>query len=342
VGAVAVLGLWGLGPDRVDAQAQVLVVSTYGGSWMDAAKKAYGEPFERETGWQINWVAEVPAAQFAKLKAMKETGHIERDVVEIEGRNFFRGRDLGYFEPVDYAAVPVKDYIQEAVDQFGIGSQLWGYGLAWSTRNVSADRAPKTWPEAFDVNRVPGRRGAFVDAWGNLEAALLADGVPRDKLYPLDVERALRKFDQIKRHITWWKGGAHHTQLLVDGEVDVMSPGLPHRAFAAKTEGARVEAIWHHGLLTLERFVVVAGTKKRDAAMKFLAAVARPENQAKFSLALLTGPSNQKAYDHIPADKRGLLATAPAYRDTVVFLDNKWWAQNAAQVEERWQSWKLK
>ncbi len=345
VGAGVLATLFGVGlPTRrgVEAQSQILVVSTYGGSMMDAAKKAYGEPFEKETGWKISWVAETPAAQFSKLKAMQDTGHIERDVVEVEGRNFFRGREAGYFEPIDYTLVDVKDYLPEGVDKFGLGSNIWGFGLTWSTRNVAADKAPTNWAQAFDIKGLPGRRGAFTDAWGNLEAALLADGVPKDKLYPLDVERALRKLDGIKSQIAWWKGGAHHTQLLVDGEVDVMTPGLPARAAAAKAEGGKVDYTWNHGILTLERYVIVKGTKKKDMAMKFLAVVARPQNQATFAIVMATGPANQRAYDFIPKEKQASLATAPAYRETVVYMDNKWWAENAAKVDERWNAWKLK
>ena len=38
-----------------------------------------------------------------------------------------------------------------------------------------------------------------------IPAALVADGVPKDKLYPLDLDRAFKKLDEIKPHIkVWW------------------------------------------------------------------------------------------------------------------------------------------
>ena len=53
--------------------------------------------------------------------------------------------------------------------------------------------------------------------------ALLADGVPMDKLYPLDVDRAFRKLEQIKPDIaTWWTSGGQSAQLISDGEVDMI------------------------------------------------------------------------------------------------------------------------
>src|SRR5678815_1824073 len=49
----------------------------------------------------------------------------------------------------------------------------------------------------------------------NLEFALLADGVAPDRLYPIAVDRAYRKLDQIKQHVAaWWKTGAQWAQRL--------------------------------------------------------------------------------------------------------------------------------
>ncbi|MFX5656770.1 extracellular solute-binding protein, partial [Acinetobacter baumannii] len=54
---------------------------------------------------------------------------------------------------------------------------------------------------------------------GALEAALLADGVALDQLYPLDVDRALKKIAEIKDHLVLWDTGASSQQLFRDGEV---------------------------------------------------------------------------------------------------------------------------
>jgi putative spermidine/putrescine transport system substrate-binding protein len=41
-----------------------------------------------------------------------------------------------------------------------------------------------------------------------LEIALLADGVAPDKLYPLDLDRAFKKLDTIKKNTIWWATNA--------------------------------------------------------------------------------------------------------------------------------------
>ena len=71
--------------------------------------------------------------------------------------------------------------------------------------------------------------------------ALLADGVPMDKLYPLDFDRAFKKLDQIKPHIkVWWREGNQSQQLLRDGEVDMMSMWNA-RGSELKQQGVPVE-----------------------------------------------------------------------------------------------------
>ena len=59
-------------------------------------------------------------------------------------------------------------------------------------------------------------------------AALIADGVPMEKLYPIDANRAFKKLEQLKPHVlVWWNSGAQSVQILQDGEVDmVTAPAL--------------------------------------------------------------------------------------------------------------------
>ena len=74
-----------------------------------------------------------------------------------------------------------------------------------------------------------------------LETALIADGVPMDKLYPLDVDRAFKKLEQLKPHVlVWWSSGAQSAQVLKDGEVDMVG-GLerPHPGARERARGQR-------------------------------------------------------------------------------------------------------
>jgi putative spermidine/putrescine transport system substrate-binding protein len=73
--------------------------------------------------------------------------------------------------------------------------------------------------------------------------ALLADGVPIDKLYPLDLERAWAAMDRLRPLVTkWYANHAEAIQLLSSGEIDICCTIGP-RGITAKREGAPIEVI---------------------------------------------------------------------------------------------------
>ena len=97
----------------------------------------------------------------------------------------------------------------------------------------------------------------------NLEFALIADGVPMDKLYPIDFDRAFKKLDQIKPHVTvWWSTGQQPAQLLLDKEV-VLATGWNGRFYDIIKKGAPIEIEWNEGALKQGSFVIPQGRQER-------------------------------------------------------------------------------
>src|SRR5256885_16366801 len=45
------------------------------------------------------------------------------------------------------------------------------------------------------------------------EFALIADGVALDKLYPIDIDRAFRSLDRIKKDVVKWRSEEHTSEL---------------------------------------------------------------------------------------------------------------------------------
>src|SRR5262249_57889854 len=125
----------------------------------------------------------------------------------------------------------------------GVASTIQGTTLCYR-RDKSPNGGPKSWVDFWDVKRFPGARGLCInDSPRTLIFALLADGMPADRLYPLDVDRAFKKLDQIKPHIkVWWREGNQSQQLIRDGEVDMMSI-WNGRATELKEAGGPVELI---------------------------------------------------------------------------------------------------
>ena len=51
--------------------------------------------------------------------------------------------------------------------------------------------------------------GASASSSPELEFALMAAGVPPDKIYPIDIDRAFESYDKIKASVVkWWETGA--------------------------------------------------------------------------------------------------------------------------------------
>ena len=93
--------------------------------------------------------------------------------------------------------------------------------LAWDRDKFL--RTP-TWADFWDVAKYPGKRGLRNGVRGNLEIALMADGVAPGDVYKVlatsdGVDRAFRKLDQLKPYIVWWQTDAEAARILGSGDV---------------------------------------------------------------------------------------------------------------------------
>ena len=88
------------------AESQITIVN-FGGANGIAQKKAYFEPYEKNTGNKIVGVAY--NGEQAKIKAMVETKKVTWDVVEVESPDVARGCDEGLFEKLDYSIINTDD-----------------------------------------------------------------------------------------------------------------------------------------------------------------------------------------------------------------------------------------
>ena len=81
-----------------------------------------------------------------------------------------------------------------------------------------------------------------------MEFALMAAGVPPDKVYPIDIDKALASYDKIKKDVVkWWDTGAVPIQLLTDREVDMTSVWNGRMA-ALQAAGVPAAISWSQGL----------------------------------------------------------------------------------------------
>ena len=327
------------GPWIARAQSKQLVVCSWGGAYQEAQRKTMFQPFEKETGIKI---VEASPTDYGKLKAMVQSGNVEWDLVDVGDLNVVAGAKDNLLEPLDYQAIDTKGVFPQVIHKYGIGTIYYSTVLAYSTKKYAKGDHPKTWAQFWDVKKFPGPRTMRNNPLDNLEFALLADDVPIDKVYPLDVERAFRSMDRIKPHVNvWWTTGAQPAQLLADGEVE-LATSWNGRIYAIQKQGARAGLEWNQGKLQWDSWVIPRGSKNKDGAMKFIAWSTQPKPQAAIVNEIPYGPVNQRAFEFIGAQAARDMPTAPDNAKRQVMVDPVWWGEHRNELVERWNAWLLK
>src|SRR4029453_10062158 len=173
-----------------------------------------------------------------------------------------------------------------------------------------------------------------------LEAATMADGVPNDKLYPLDVARALKKLTEIKNQILWYDGLAQAEQYMTDGQAQ-LGPVADGRVLSAIGNKAPVAIQNNQSLLTWSTMVVLKGAQNKEAAMKLLAYALSVEGQGRIAMAATHGPVVPSAFKAIPAERASMLSGGPQQQGKFVLLDAAWWGKNTEVATEKLNAWRV-
>jgi putative spermidine/putrescine transport system substrate-binding protein len=326
------------GPSVAQGELSVAITS---GQIYNAAKAAFFDPFERETGIKVISQPLDPPDAVVRLKAMHDSGTVTIGVLALETRHLIVAGRSGLLEPIDYTVVDRKALLPEAASTYGVGFEVWGNVIGYNKKKYPSDSHPKNWAEFWDLKKFPGPRVMRDDPYPTLIYALLADGVSPDALFPLDLDRAFRKLDEIKGSLVWYKAGGQPPQMLIDGIADLAACGIG-RCMARIVEGAPIAMVWDGGTVEVDHFAVAKGTKNRVAAMKFLAFVTRPDRQAEFVKLSLFAPTNPATFDLLSADLIETLPSSPKHYPKLVKSDWGWWDANYDKIIETWNSWKLK
>jgi putative spermidine/putrescine transport system substrate-binding protein len=174
----------------------------------------------------------------------------------------------------------------------------------------------------------------------NLEAALIADGVPMDKLYPLDVERAFKKLAQLKPHVlVWWNSGAQSAQVLQDKEVNMVG-AWNGRVQALMEDGpnkGKIDVTFDQQMIVSDCWLMPKGAPNKDLAMKAVAIMMRPEVQAALPKYINYAPANNRAYDTglITKEMASRLPNSPENKDKGFVMSVDWWVKNTDEMVKR-------
>ena len=340
-GGGAALGLIG-SPHSARAQGkyagQKVVFASWGGAYQDAQKQGFCEPFAKETGATV--IQDGPV-DYGKLRAMLESGKPSWDVVDVTIEFLYSGAADNLFEKIDTSTVDVKRINPKYVHEDGVGDIVWSYNLGYSRSVYKDGNYPRSWGDLFDLQKFPGRRMLRDRVSPMLEIALLADGVPPDKIYPIDADRAFKKLNTIKKQSIFWTTNSQSQQLLVDGEVG-LGVIINGRLYDAVKKGANYLALeWNQHIQSVDYLVVPRNAPNRTTAMGLINQMTTKEAQAKVANLMALAPTNPDAFALVDDAVKPWLATNPDYANKGLLTDENYWTRNLKPLSERWAQWKL-
>lgn len=319
------------------AKGATLRVCSYGGSYQESQRKAFFLPFADKFGVKI---IEASGPDIAKIKAQVDNKAYEWDVVDLETRHIARGELENLLEPIDTSVVSLKGIDKKAISKVAVGNIFWTTSLAYNKKAIGDQKPPSDWNDFWDVKNFPGPRALQDQAPFNLEFALIADGVPMDKIYPIDVSRAFKKMEELKDSITvWWKNGAQQIQLLTSAEV-YYSSAWNGRVNVAQHKGVPLEIVWEGGCLDLDWWCIPKGNPNKDLAMKFINFALSAERQGEqMQKYIAYGPTNLGAFKYITEERARQLPSYPENLKKQFAHDANYWGPNLAPLTEKWKTW---
>lgn len=320
---------------------EILLYDTSGGQVVEVLKKTLAKDFEEETG--VSVVDDYNEAATKFMAAAESGGEVPWSLVWFPTVNDARtAADNGYLTPIDTSVVPVDKLVDGTYNEYGIEVGTFGMVLTWD--ESAYDSSPESMADLWDLDKYPGKRCFFNNpqyGW-TLEAALLADGVEPDDLYPLDVDRALLKLDEIKDDIVWWTSGAQSIESFENGSCDI---GIlwANRAFTAKVENNFPMTIsWSQGGYSNSVWAIPANAPNGVAAQELLkSVVTNIDGQIALATEVPTPiPAQTKGIEpnDFPEEVQPFLPVGSNVTDAIL-QDSEYYLENLDTVMDQFNRW---
>lgn len=314
-----------------------IIVNHGGGGNGEWLRAAYFDDFEKETGIKI---ISSNAEDISKLRAMIETGTVEWALTELETNDAYNAADMGWLEDIDDTIVDQSAFPDEALHPQIFTTSFLASVIGYNTEYFP-DGGPQNWAEFWDVERFPGPRSMRNHPAPNLEIALLADGVAPEDLYPLDVERAFAKLDEIKPDVAvWWTSGAQQAQALIDGEADVTT-AWSTRMFVAQERGAPIGVSFDQGIRIKGVWGIPKGSPDAYWGQQLMSFMTDPERQAVYTGFTGSAGPDPSHIEFVDQSKLERMSGYPANAEKQIWFDDRWWADNGEEMLNRWNRWML-
>lgn len=291
---------------RANAEAHEIVVANWGGDSSKVQERVLGVPYTEETGIPVYFDS---SPLEGRIKAMVESGTVIWDVMDIDNFSAIKLGKEGFLRPIDYSIVS-RDTVPGTSFEHGVAAYVMSYVIAYD-KSKFPDGGPQTWADFWNIEKFPGKRSLYKWLTGALDAALMADGVAKDEIYPIDLPRALDKIRQIKEHVVFWESGAESQRLLRDGEVSVACIWNSRANMLEKETDGRITYHWNEAVAYGDAWSVPKDNPAGDLVWPFIASMQQVDKQLALLADLAAGPVTEEANLATPAELKRLNPVHP-------------------------------
>lgn len=328
------------------AQDELNVVS-WDGAYVKSQILGFIRPYEDETGTRVNVIQYTGGIE--EIRRQVRAWNVKWDVVDLELFDAIRACEEGLLEPIDPESLPAapdgtpasEDFINVSLMPCGVGNVVGSTVVSYDRERF--EKGPETLEDFFNLKQFPGRRGLRRSPQGNLEWALVADGVPRGNVYEVlsteaGVDRAFTVLNRIKPYIEWWEEGEEAIRLLETGQV-VMSSVYSGRVDDAVQRGEPLEIVWDHQVWFYDVWGIPRHGRNTEQAMDFLKYATSTESLAAQARYIPYGPVRQSSLALLEPELRKRLPTSEQNLKTAIELDAHWWSENLDRIAPRFERW---
>ncbi|OUZ11180.1 hypothetical protein BHE97_04825 [Aeromicrobium sp. PE09-221] len=312
--------------------AQSLVFVNYGGEAVNAAEEGWLKPFSEATG--VEYRVDSPF-EAAKVKAMVDAGKTTWDLVTVdpgtsakECGTLFEERD----PDIDMAGMDPK-FVN---DECGVPVYPQSVVLTYNSEMFTGDDVPTSIADFMDTERFPGKRIAY-DYITTLPALLLADGVDKDEIFPLDFDRAESAIDRLGADLELHSDLAQETERLANGDF-AMCLCFTGRVETGARQNPNLEIVWDGIYQTWTNVVAVKHSQSPESQQEFLAWLADPETQAPFYQHMAYRSAAKDSGPEVPEKYRRFVSSAneEAVKGNEAVTDVDYMKENQDLVVQRW------
>lgn len=332
------------------AEEEVLTLASFDGAYSEIQRKYMFTPYMEQTKHPV--LLDHYSGDIAEIKAQVDARNILWDVVDIAAIDLERACSEGLLEVIPRSilakgnnGVPAKqDFLLEALfSECGVGTILSAYIFAFNEKTIG-NVYPKTLNDIFDIKKIPGKRAFRQRPQINLEWALLADGVPKEKLYETlateqGQQRAFAKLNTIKNEIIWFNNWSQAPELLNAGGAVIVQSANGSIYNAITKDKKPFQIVWDRNVYDLNVWAIVKGTKHKQTALDFIAFATGTKPLASMA-DMAYAPTRKSSMTFVSPNVIPFLPTA--HMEQGLKANARFWRDYGETLESKFNQWLLK